>query len=314
MSPTPDSSGVGRRLGVDVGGTKSLAVLIDDNGSVLDEARVPTPRGVGSGPAVIEAVAELASAVIRRSGPVDSVGVGMPGLVTPDGVLRAAPNLDEVAEVDVAGELSAVLGRMVSVDNDATCALLAEWTIGAGRGVDDLLLVTLGTGIGGGVVMGGRVLRGAHGFAGEFGHIMVDPNGPECPCGRRGCWERYASGSGLNELGRGLQLGGSGLADGPAILSAARRGLPEALEVVERFASWVGIGLAGLTNSFDPSTIILGGGLVTDADVFLSRIEDHVRLNLYSSTARPTPRILCAELGERAGAIGAALLVLPPGR
>ena len=141
-------------------------------------------------------------------GPVARLGVGAAGLVTRDGVLRAGPNLPGITELPLRDELADRLGRDVMVDNDATCASYAEWQLGAGRGAHDLALVTLGTGIGAGFVVGGELQRGAHGFAGEPGHMVVDPNGRLCVCGQRGCWERYASGSGLadvaRERGRGL--------------------------------------------------------------------------------------------------------------
>ena len=194
-----------RRVGIDVGGTKALGVALDATGAVIAEDRRPTPRGVNSLGPLIDVLAELAESL----GLEGSLGVGVPGLVTHEGVLRAAPNLDGVADFDVRGLLVDRLGGQIVVDNDATCATVAEWQLGAGAGVDNLMLVTLGTGIGGGVVSNGALQRGLNGFAGEFGHMVVHPDGPRCPCGRRGCWERYASGSGLAMLARG---GGNGSA------------------------------------------------------------------------------------------------------
>ncbi|HSJ91650.1 MAG TPA: ROK family protein, partial [Ilumatobacter sp.] len=136
-----------RTVGIDVGGTKCLGVVLDDRGEIVGEERRPTPRGAGSLPVLIDTLAELADVL----GPFDEIGVGVPGLVTRDGVLRAAPNLDGVADFDVAGLLGARLGRRVHVDNDATCATAAEWLFGSARGATDLVLVTLGTGIGGGL-------------------------------------------------------------------------------------------------------------------------------------------------------------------
>ena len=128
---------------------------------------------------------------------VTSVGVGLPGSITVDGVLTSSPHLPGVVQFDAASRSEERLGRTVKVTNDASCAALAESRVGAGRGVDDLIMITLGTGIGGGVIAGGRLLLGAHGYLGEFGHMMIDPDGPVCPCGKRGCWERYASGSAI---------------------------------------------------------------------------------------------------------------------
>ncbi|MGB1727527.1 MAG: ROK family protein, partial [Ilumatobacteraceae bacterium] len=154
----------GFRLGVDVGGTKCLGVVLDDSGEVIDEARQPTPRGPGSLPLLIDTLVGMVADAEHRVGPVSTVGIGVPGLVTYAGVLRAAPNLDGVADFDVSGLLSARVEQPVRVDNDATCGTLAEWRLGAGRDSDDMMLVTLGTGIGGGVVAGGALQRGAHGF------------------------------------------------------------------------------------------------------------------------------------------------------
>lgn len=309
MTRPPDSPGVGRRLGVDVGGTKCLGVVADDTDSVIAEFRRPTPRGLGSTAAVLNAVEDIVREAIETVGPVDSVGVGVPGLVSRAGVLRAAPNLDGIADLDVAGMLSDRLARSVIVDNDATCALVAEWSIGSGHGIDDLVLVTLGTGIGGGLVLGGDVRRGANGFAGEFGHMMVDPDGLPCPCGRRGCWERYASGSAL-----GLFADEGGFAGGPEVLAAARSGDTAAVEIVDRFSSWVAVGLAGLANAVDPEVIVIGGGLVRDANVFFPGVERHFVTALYSADRRSLPELRLATLGERAGAIGAAMLGAAHGR
>lgn len=249
-----------------------------------------------------------------------TAGVGVAGLVTGAGVVRASPNLPDVNELDVAGGLSVRLGRRVTVDNDATCATVAEWRLGAGTGAGDLILVALGTGIGGGVVAGGSVRRGHNGFAGEFGHMIVDPSGPACVCGRAGCWERYASGAGLARMAREAVADGGGatmleLARGDAdslrgehVEQAARAGDAEALALIEQFADWTAVGLANLTNAFDPEVIVIGGGLVGAADLFIDAVRRRFAESLYAPDHRPHPPVLIAELGEHAGAIGAALL------
>ncbi len=251
--------------------------------------------------------------------PIAAVGVGAPGLVDRSGVLRAAPNLVGVNEMPLRDELAERLRLPVTVDNDATCALEAEWRLGAIVGATDALLVTLGTGIGGAVVAGGQLQRGANGFMSEPGHMVVDPNGPPCVCGRRGCWERYASGSGLARLARDAAFGGRAEAvveaaggdpesvRGEHVTSAARAGDPQAREILEDFAWWLGLGLANLTNLFDPEVIVVGGGLIEEADLLLpvSRLYEGL---LYAAAHRPRPRLVAAQLGERAGAMGAALI------
>lgn len=306
----------GRRVGIDVGGTKALGVALDAAGQVLAEERRPTPRGDNSLEPLIDTLVELAEAL----GVDGSLGVGVPGLVTHDGVLRAAPNLDGVADFEVGPILSARMGHPVSVDNDGTCATVAEWQLGAAAGTDNMLLVTLGTGIGGGLVANGAVRRGLNGFAGEFGHMVVDPNGPRCPCGRRGCWERYASGSGLAMLAReaatGHRLGtvvehaGGDPQNvrGEHVMAAALDGDVEALAVIDDFGRWVALGLSNLTNAFDPEMFVLGGGLAAGAELYLDPITRWYRELLYQPHLRPLPRIEFAEWGPLAGAVGAALL------
>ena len=184
-----------RRAGIDVGGTKCLGVVLDEQGLVVAEHRLPTPKSP-------DGIIDTLAAVAGDLGEYDTLGLGVPGLITRDGSILASPNLTDTNDFRVGPLLSERLGHQVWVENDATCATVAEWMVGAAQGVDDFMMVTLGTGIGGGVVAGGRVARGAHGFAGEIGHMVLDPDGVRCPCGRRGCWERYASGSGLGWLAR----------------------------------------------------------------------------------------------------------------
>jgi len=313
---TPAHAVPSRRVGIDVGGTKAQAVVLDHAGDVVETAHRPTPRGDHSLEALIDVLIELADEVGHEG----SVGVGVPGLVTRSGVLRAAPNLDGVADFAVAELLSDRLGSDVHVDNDATCAIVAEWLLGAGKGTSDMMLVTLGTGIGGGAVADGALLRGANGFAGEFGHMVVDPSGPQCPCGRRGCWERYASGSGLAMLAREAatghrlrdvvrQAGGDPQAvRGEHVQAAAREGDPEALAVIDDFSRWVALGLANLTNVLDPELFVLGGGLASGSDLYLDPIRRWYGELLYQPHLRPIPRIEFARWGPLAGAVGAALL------
>ena len=306
----------GVSVGIDVGGTKCLGVALDEHGEVVAEDRRPTPRGTGSLPRLIETLAELAGAL----GPYDHLGVGVPGLVTREGVLRAAPNLDGVADFDVAGLLAERVGHPVEVDNDATCAATSEWLYGSAEGATDMVLVTLGTGIGGGLVAGGKLQRGKHGFAGEYGHIVVDPDGPPCPCGRRGCWERYASGSGLARLAREaavgrrvsrvIELAGGDpeAVRGEMVQQAAREGDDDSLRVIDDFGRWVALGLVNLTNVLDPEMFVLGGGLAVGADLYLDPIKSWFHELIYQPELRTMPDVAFAQWGERAGAVGAALL------
>lgn len=300
-----------RRAGIDVGGTKCLAVVLDDDDEVVALERRTT---IYDGAAVLATIEELLAAL----GPIDSVGVGVAGLVNRSGVLRAGPNLGTVRELEVGATLTERLGMAVAVDNDATCAAVAEWRLGAARGATDAVLVTFGTGIGGAVIAGGLLQRGANGFAGEPGHMVVDPAGPACVCGRRGCWERYASGAGLarwaNEPDRAAALrivlrhDGVDPLRGEDVVAAARAGAPTAFGIIDEFARWAALGLVNLTNLLDPEVLILGGGLAESADVWLGPVKRWFGQLLYAPEHRRHPDIVVAQLGERAGAIGAALL------
>jgi glucokinase len=306
-------------VGVDVGGTKCLAVALDGT-TLLDEAQVPTPVGAE---ALLDAMAAVALDVAAGAGggarPV-AVGVGAAGLVDRAGVLRFAPNLRGVDGLAVRAELVRRLGLPVVVDNDATCAAWAERQMGAAVGMDDVVVVNLGTGIGGGIVAGGRLARGANGFAGEVGHMVVVKDGPPCPCGKRGCWERFASGSGLGRLAReAAEAGRAGavldLAGGDPeavrgehVSAAARAGDADACRVLGELGWWVALGLANLANILDPEAFVVGGGLATLGDLLFDPIRAAFATLLEGAAFRPVIPILPATLGPRAGAIGAACL------
>ena len=308
------------RIGIDIGGTKCLGVLADESGSVRSEHRLATPRtGEALIATILEVVAHLAGEV---TGGHPAVGVGAPGLVDHSGVLRFAPNLPLVTELPVAARVRERLpvGTPVTVGNDASFAAWAEHTCGAARGAAHVLLATIGTGIGGGIVTEGRLQLGRHGFAGEIGHVVVDPQGPRCPCGQQGCWERYASGSGLGWMGR--EAAQAGRADrvvalaggdpeavrGEHVTVAAAAGDAQAEEVMARFAWWLALGLANLANVLDPELIVLGGGMVEAGAVLLDPTRDAFTALLEGAAHRPAIDLVAARLGERAGAIGAALL------
>jgi glucokinase len=249
--------------------------------------------------------------------------VGLPGLVDLDGTLRAAPNLHGGVGARVRGPVAEAVGLPVVVDNDANCAAWAEVVAGAGRGSSHVVLVTLGTGIGGGIVVDGRLQHGAHGFAGEPGHMVVDPTGPPCPCGRHGCWERYASGSALAWLARQaaargdapgvLALAGGAVDDirGEHVATAGRLGDPAALAVFEELGRWLGLGVANLVNLLDPELVLVGGGLADVADLFLDHAREVVAGQVMGSADRVPALLEAASLGSAAGAIGAALLAVP---
>ena len=293
-------------MGVDVGGTKMLAVAVDRSQptEILVEHLVSTPSTANG---VISSLIELA----QMCGAERQLGIGLAGLVEDGEVLRAAPNLQCMIDVPVRSAVEGALGVPVFIDNDATCALVAEMTYGVAQGSDDTVLVTLGTGIGGGIAIGGSVRRGAHGFASEPGHMCVDPFGPLCVCGRNGCWERYASGSGVVWLAqqRGLSVDRNGQdITGEVLVELARSGDAAALEVWAEFAEWLARGLANLADVLDPELVVIGGGLVSVSDLYLERTRELFVREVLGGRSRCRTRIEPAQSGPSAGAIGAALL------
>lgn len=310
--------------GLDVGGTKILGRAVDAHQPrvSLAEARVETPRGESQVlDAIGQVVAQLQSApAVRDRGGVAAVGVGVPGLVDHRGVLRFAPNLPGVVEVAVAPELEHRLGVPVVVDNDANCAAWCESRLGAAVGVSDAVLVTLGTGIGAGIIAGGRLYEGASGFAGEPGHMVIDPSGPPCPCGRRGCWERFASGSGLGRLARDAAAAGRAPAvvaraggdpeavRGEHVTEAALAGDSDALAILRELAWWLALGLANLVDLLDCELIVIGGGLAEAGESLLGPVREAFADLVLAADHRPPVRIVAASFGAEAGAIGAALL------
>ena len=287
-----------RAAGIDVGGTKCLGVVLDADRDITSEhdillqVRHATPRA--------DKLVDALEVLVGELGDFDTIGVGVPGLITLDGVMRASPNIPGSVDVAVGAELSRRLGRRVFIDNDGNLSALAEWRFGAGRGSKNMWMVTLGTGIGGGYVLNGAVQRGVNGFAGEVGHIVVNPDGPRCTCGRKGCWEVYASGRGLKMLAAGES--------GESVINRARAGEADALTVLEAWSRWVAIGLASLTNVIDPDVIVIGGGVSEAADIVMPIVRRWFVESLYSPEQRQHPDLRVAQLGEHAGAIGAALM------
>lgn len=280
---------MGDALGIDIGGTNVRVATVDGDGGVTDLRRAPTPRDVD---ALVATVVEL---VAGRGLP---VGVGIAGGVTADGTLCGAPNLG-IDGAPVGRLLAEALGRPAVVVNDATAATWAEHVVGAARGVDDVVMLTLGTGVGGGVVLDGRLLRGHGGLGGELGHVIVHEGGVLCNCGNRGCLEAYASGS-------AMVLGDRNASE---LAAAARAGDEAAARHLEQVGTWLGVGIAGLVAVLDPALVVVGGGAgeaAFDAVVPAARIALADRL--FGRPRRRPPEIVPASLGDRAGVVGAALL------
>jgi glucokinase len=312
---------VGTTLGIDLGGSKLLAIALDAGGRPTAEWTVASPS---TGEELVQAVVDAARQLC--GGEPAGLGVGVPGLVDATGTVRITPNLPGIKGAALVGSLTERFpSSRCWVGNDATAACWAEHSAGAAVGSEEVLLVTLGTGIGGGIVSAARLVEGVHRFAGEIGHMVVDPDGPDCPCGRRGCWERFASGEALGGLGRAaaaagradrvLELAGGDVASvrGEHVSAAALAGDGEAAGIMDRFAWWVALGLANLANTLDPELVVIGGGLVSAGDALMQPLRRWFFDMVEAPAARERTRILPAGLGHRAGAIGAGLLAVYDG-
>jgi glucokinase len=320
-------------VGVDIGGTKILAVVIDSAGVIHATGRVATPKSRGHVLDAIDEAIGCALAVLSEGTTLHGLGIGWPGLVDRAGRLYLTSNLHEIDDLttdDVivprlersfGAAFSAKRGLKVVSDNDGTCAAVGEHLYGAGRGTGNSVTVTLGTGIGGGAVVGGAVLRGERNFAGEVGHMVVDRSGPLCGCGRRGCWERLASGSAVALFARTLALQGqatrlvelAGCVDSVRaehVNVALKEGDSAAVSVAEQFGTYLAAGLANLALIFDPAKIIVGGGLGVAAPQLISFGLSAYETELPGAPGFAPVRVVPAQLGERAGAIGAAALAL----
>jgi glucokinase len=321
----PGAVGATLAIGIDIGGTKVAGGLVDVGGAVVRRARRDTPHRSKSPDVVEDTIVDVVSELLSLAGAeglgeVGSVGIGAAGFVAADrATVVFAPHLswrDEPLEANLQRRVPVP----ISVDNDANAAAWAEWKFGAARGESHLMIVNLGTGIGGGIVIDGQVQRGRYGIAGEFGHMQVVPNGLRCECGNKGCWEQYASGNALVREARDLIAARSPVANdllatvggdpskltGSLITAAAQRGDPTAMELLAEIGEWLGVGIANLAAAFDPGTFVIGGGVSAAGPLLLDPARETFRRQLTGRGYRPEARIVAAALGNEAGLIGAA--------
>ena len=303
--------------GVDVGGTKIAGGVVDEDGTILEELRVESPATDAE--AIEVAIAGLVNELASRHD-ISAVGVGAAGYVDKTrSIVMFAPNI-AWRNVNLKAELEPRVDLPVVIENDANAAAWAEFRYGAGHDVNDLLLVTVGTGVGGGVVLDGELYRGAYGAGAEIGHMRVVPNGILCGCGNHGCFEQYASGSAMVREARAAAGSGAVLArglldraghdpekiDGPLITEAARDGDPFAIEQLATVGRWLGEGIASLAAVLDPAMVVVGGGVSEADELLLAPARAAFAREVVGSAYRPTSDLRKARLGNRAGLIGAA--------
>lgn len=307
---------MGLTIGVDIGGTKIAAGVVDEDGSILETCKVPTPA---TPEAVVDAIAD-AVRTVSTDHQVEAVGIGAAGYVDDKrATVLFAPNINWRHEA-LKDKVEQRVGLPVIVENDANAAAWGEYKFGAGQGHDDVVCITLGTGLGGGIIIGGKLHRGRFGVAGEFGHVRMVPDGLLCGCGSQGCWEQYASGRALvryaqqraaatpdnAQLLLSLGDGTPESIEGKHVSEAARGGDAVAIDSFRELARWAGAGLADLASLFDPSAFIVGGGVSDEGELVLDPIRKSFRRWLVGGQYRPHAQVLAAQLGGKAGLVGAA--------
>ena len=308
---------MGLTIGVDIGGTKVAAGVVDEQGGIVASARRDTPS---NDPAKIEMLIADVVRELQASHDIEAVGIGAAGFVdAARSTVVFAPNLAWRDE-PLRRNLEKRCGLAVVVENDANAAAWAEARFGAGRGQQYLVVLTVGTGLGGGLVIGGELYRGRLGIAAEFGHVTVEPGGRRCGCGGRGCWERYASGRALileaQELatvspaiaGRFLELAGGQpeAITGLDVTRAAQDGDEAALEAFRVVGTWLGQGMAALAAVLDPGMFVLGGGVSAAGELLREPAERSLQERITARAYRDVPAVRLAELGPEAGIVGAA--------
>jgi glucokinase len=304
-------------IGIDVGGTKVAAGVVDEDGTILARLRRPTPS---TSPSDVEVTIAGLVEELRLDRDIVAVGIGAAGFIDAErATVLFAPNLAWRDE-PLRDEVAKLVGLPVVVENDANAMAWAEYRFGAGRGEDHLVCVTVGTGIGGGMVLGGQLFRGAFGIGAEFGHMQVVPGGRRCGCGQRGCWEQYCSGRALlheareiadvqTDYGARLLELGDGRPEGieaPEVTIAAHEGDPAALACFEEVGTWLGQGLADLASLLDPGCFVVGGGVADAGELLLEPARRAFAARLTGGTHRPLAQIRHAALGNEAGLVGAA--------
>jgi len=310
------------RIGIDIGGTFLKAGVVTDDGRVLASASLPTGAGRPAD-AIIADIAAVARKAAESAGlpmtEIELVGAGCPGTCDRQtGTVEYANNLDFV-NVPLGKELSRLLALPVYVENDANVAVLAEHVAGAARGADDCVCVTLGTGVGAGVMVGGRLLTGCNASGGELGHMVICEGGEPCTCGRNGCWESYASVTALIRQTRAAmqahpdsllwqQASSLDRVDGRTPFEAMQQGDPVAAAVIEQYLRYVAAGIVNVINIFQPEVLCIGGAISRQGDTLLDPIRRQVVQERYSRYADRQTRLCVAELGNLAGIVGAAFL------
>jgi glucokinase len=308
-------------IGIDIGGTKVLGGVVDSAGKVIDSARRVTP--IAGGLELIKTVIDLIKE-FQHKHDVAGVGISVAALISSDqGTIVGAPNIANLSELNFVNEIKREINLPVIAETDANAAMWAEYKFGNAKDLNPVMFFIIGTGMGGGLVIDGKLFRGAHGIGAEFGHMIVQPQGLRCGCGTQGCIEQYASGTALMRYAKEaieldpqkgkklLELAGGNLNEltGVILTSAAKNGNEIAIAAFNKQADWLGAACASYALLLDPQAIVVGGGVVDAGELFLEPVRKAMFSYMPFGQSHPLPKIIAAKFGNDAGLIGAADLV-----
>ena len=305
-------------IGIDIGGTKISAGVVDSSGNLIDSSRITTPTEGGK--ELILAVINLIKE-IKEKHEIKGIGISIAALISSDyGTIVGAPNIANLSKLNFVNEIKAEFKLPIVVENDANSAMWAEFKFGNAKGLNPVMFFIIGTGVGGGLVIDGKLFKGANGIGAEFGHMCVVPNGLLCGCGSKGCIEQYASGGALiryaNEAiinnpqsSETLLSFGEGKLTGSGLTKAAKAGDELALAAFDKQADWLGLACASYSLIIDPEAIIIGGGVADAGELFLAPVREAMRKYMPFAESHVPPKIIAAKFGNDAGLIGAADLV-----
>ena len=311
-------------IGIDLGGTNIVASVVDDDYNIIGTSKTPTnsPRSADE---IFDDIADVCEEAVKTAGltmeDIDSVGMGTPGTVNQDGVIEFANNLafNNVPARTMLAKRINKPEEKVFIENDANCAALGEAYAGCGNGAKDFVAVTLGTGVGSGVTIGGKIVNGVNYAGGECGHMVIVVDGEQCSCGRKGCWEAYASATALiRQTKKAMEeypdslmhklAKEEGKVSGRTAFDAMRLGDIAGIKVVDDYIKYVACGLINIVNALQPEIICIGGGICNEGETLMKPLRRFVQSERYSIHSKIQTKIVKAELGNDAGVIGAALL------
>ena len=311
-------------IGIDLGGTNIVASVVDDDYNIIGTSKTPTnsPRSADE---IFDDIADVCEEAVKAAGltmeDIDSVGMGTPGTVNQDGVIEFANNLafNNVPARTMLAKRINKPEEKVFIENDANCAALGEAYAGCGNGAKDFVAVTLGTGVGSGVIIGGKIVKGENYAGGECGHMVIVVDGEQCSCGRKGCWEAYASATALiRQTKKAMEeypdslmhklAKEEGKVSGRTAFDAMRLGDIAGIKVVDDYIKYVACGLINIVNALQPEIICIGGGICNEGETLMKPLRRFVQSERYSIHSKIQTKIVKAELGNDAGVIGAALL------